>query len=59
MASAIEDCEALLSRGMGAGAYHSLRSLNIQPKITDIADIETAVLAYADGTLVDHVERLH
>ena len=59
MASAIDDCEALLARGMGAGAYQSLQSLNIQPKITDIANIEDAVRAYVDGTLVDHIERLH
>ncbi|MBL0177097.1 MAG: dinitrogenase iron-molybdenum cofactor biosynthesis protein [Ignavibacteria bacterium] len=59
MAAAIDDCEALLARGMGAGAYQSLQSLNIQPKITDIANIEDAVRAYVDGTLVDHIERLH
>ncbi len=59
MASAIADCEVLLARGMGAGAYESLRSANIQPKITDIANIDDAVRAYLDGSLVDHPERLH
>ena len=59
MASAICDCEVLLSRGMGAGAYQSLQSANIRPMITDRANIEDAVLAYLDGSLVDHTERLH
>jgi predicted Fe-Mo cluster-binding NifX family protein len=59
MAAAIDDCEALLARGMGAGAYHSLQSMHIQPKITDIPNIEDAVRAYLDGNLVDHIELLH
>lgn len=59
MASAISDCEVLLARGMGAGAYESLRSLNITPRVTDIANIDDAVRAYLDGSLVDHTERLH
>ena len=59
MASPISDCEVLLARGMGAGAYESLRSLNIIPRITDIADIDDAVRAYLNGSLIDHKERLH
>ena len=59
MASAIADCEALLARGMGAGAYDSMRAANIRPIVTDIAKIDDAVNAYLAGTLVDHVERLH
>ena len=59
MASAITDCEVLLARGMGAGAYESLRSANIRPMITDIPNIDEAARAYLDGSLVDHTERLH
>lgn len=59
MASAISDCEALLCRGMGWGAYDSMRRLGIKPVVTDIARIEDAVLAYAAGTIVDHTELLH
>jgi S-adenosylhomocysteine hydrolase len=44
---------------MGYGAYESLRSLNIQPIVTDLGDIDAAVQAYMDGTLVDHTEKLH
>jgi len=59
MASTISDCEVLLARGMGTGAYESLRSLNITPKVTDIANINDAVNAYLNGSLIDHTERLH
>ncbi len=59
MAAAIEDCEALLSRGMGRGAYQSMQSQGITPVVTDESDIDTAALAYAQGRLVDHPERLH
>lgn len=59
MANAIADCEALLCRGMGWGAYDSMRRMGIKPVVTDIARIDDAVLAYADGTIVDHTELLH
>ena len=59
MASAIADCQVLLARGMGAGAYESLRQSGIPPFITDIRGIEEAVRAYLAGRLVDHTERLH
>lgn len=59
MAEAIVDCEALLCRGMGTGAYESMKARNIRPVVTDIADIEEAVLAYVNGQIVDHVEKLH
>ncbi len=59
MAQAIEDCEVLLCRGMGAGAYYSMQQRGIRPMVTDIADIEPAVRDYLAGTLVDHHELLH
>jgi len=59
MANAIADCEALLCRGMGWGAYDSMRRMGIKPVVTDIARIDDAVLAYANGTIVDHTELLH
>ena len=59
MAEVISDCTAVLCGGMGMGAYQSMRSLNIQPVVTDITDIDTAVQAYIDGKLVDHTELLH
>jgi predicted Fe-Mo cluster-binding NifX family protein len=59
MAEAIADCEALLCRGMGMGAYESMKALGIRPVVTDIAVIDEAVIAYVGGNIVDQVERLH
>jgi predicted Fe-Mo cluster-binding NifX family protein len=59
MAEAIADCQALLCRGMGMGAYKSMQARGIQPLITDIAGIDEAVTAYVEGRMVDHIERLH
>ena len=59
MAEAIADCEALLCRGMGMGAYESMKSQGIHPVVTDIVTIDEAVMAYIHGNIVDQVERLH
>jgi predicted Fe-Mo cluster-binding NifX family protein len=59
MAMTISDCEAVLARGMGDGAYQNLLAQGITPIITDIASIDEAVLAYAEGRIVNHTERLH
>jgi predicted Fe-Mo cluster-binding NifX family protein len=59
MAQAIADCQALLCRGMGMGAYESIKALGIQAVVTDIASIDEAVNAYIEGTIVDRVDRLH
>jgi predicted Fe-Mo cluster-binding NifX family protein len=59
MAEAIDDCEALLCRGMGMGAYESMKVRDIRPVVTDIADIDEAVMSYIEGNIVDQVEKLH
>ena len=59
MSDAIADCEALLCRGMGMGAYESMKMRGIRPVVTDIASIDEAVLAYVEGKIVDRVDRLH
>jgi len=59
MAEAIADCEALLCRGMGMGAYESMKTRGIRPIVTDIALVDEAVMAYVEGNIVDRVERLH
>lgn len=59
MAAAIQDCEVLLARGMGAGAYASLSQAGIRPILTDIVTIDEAVQAVLRGDIVDHKERLH
>ena len=55
----ILDCQIVLARGMGMGAYQGLLQNGIRPILTDIADIETAVLAVIDGSIEDLQERLH
>ncbi len=59
MIEAITDCEAVLVRGMGRGAYIAMQNANITPVVTDIADAQAAALAYASGDIVDHTEKLH
>ncbi len=55
----IADCEALLCRGMGRGAYISMQQLGIRPVVTDIASIDEAVTAYSKGEIEDLTDRLH
>ncbi len=59
MIAAIADCQVLLVRGMGSGAYEHIKQAGIQPVITDMAEIDQAVQAYLAGTLSNHLERLH
>jgi predicted Fe-Mo cluster-binding NifX family protein len=59
MAEAIKDCSILLARGMGYGAFQSMTQFNINPIVTDIKDIDDAVQAIIDGSIVNHTERLH
>jgi len=59
MARAISDCDVLLCRGMGWGAYESMKQYGIETIVTDIASIEEAVQAYLDGTIVHGTGMLH
>jgi predicted Fe-Mo cluster-binding NifX family protein len=59
MSEAIADCEALLCGGMGMGAYQSIQARGVKPVVTDIRDIDQAVMAYVEGKIVDQVDRLH
>jgi len=59
MVAAIADCQVLLARGMGAGAFASMQRAGIEPIVTDIEDIGAAVEAYLAGTLRNQVEKLH
>ncbi|HUI90316.1 MAG TPA: NifB/NifX family molybdenum-iron cluster-binding protein [Anaerolineales bacterium] len=59
MADAIDDCQALLCRGMGMGAFESMKSRNILPIVTDIVRIDEAVNAYVRGQIINHMEKLH
>lgn len=59
MAQTIADCEVLICGGMGAGAYESMRQLNIKPVVTELRDIDQAVQAYLSGSLQDRIDLLH
>ena len=59
MIASITDCEVLLVRGMGRGAYMALEEAKIRPIVTDIETIEEAVLAYIREDIVDHTDKLH
>ena len=59
MIEAIQDCEAIVVRGMGRGAYLAMEEAHIRPFVTELEDAEEAVKAYIGGTLADHNERLH
>ena len=59
MLEPIADCEALLCGGMGYGAYENVKQRGIRPVVTEIPDVDQAVLAYAEGRIIDHIDRLH
>jgi len=59
MMEAIRDCQVLLARGMGQGAHVGLREAGIRPILTEIHEIDEAVQAVIDGSIVDREERLH
>ncbi|MBE2266881.1 MAG: dinitrogenase iron-molybdenum cofactor biosynthesis protein [Anaerolinea sp.] len=59
MIDPIRDCEALIVRGMGRGAYLALEHAGIRPIVTDVENAEQAVRSYIAGTLVNHTELLH
>jgi predicted Fe-Mo cluster-binding NifX family protein len=59
MAQAIADCQVIICGGMGAGAYESMRQLNIKPVVTDLRSIEEAIQAYLTERLQDRTNLLH
>lgn len=59
MISQITDCDYLVSRGMGRGAYMHLSEANIKPIITNHKTIIDAVNQILQGSLPDYTEKLH
>lgn len=55
----IGDFDFIVTRGMGRGTFVYLKQLGIQPIITDIANIEPAVQAVLDETIINHTDKLH
>jgi predicted Fe-Mo cluster-binding NifX family protein len=59
MVQPIEDCQALVARGMSWSARECLLSAHIRPILTDIESLDEVVKAYLDGSLLDHTELVH
>lgn len=59
MVSPILDCQMMVARGMGAGAYQHLAEAKITPVLTDKKTIEEAVKEIIRGTIINHSDRLH
>ncbi len=59
MAEPIADCEVVLCRGMGQGAFQSMQANGILPLLTDIEEIEDAVQAYLKGEIQNRIDFLH
>lgn len=59
MVGAVRDCAAIIAGGMGSPAYASIQAANLTPILTDLRDIDQVAQAYAAGTLVNRLERVH
>jgi predicted Fe-Mo cluster-binding NifX family protein len=59
MIAAITDCDCLIARGMGRGAYDRITAAGIRAIVTDLVDPDDAARACADDRIVNLVDRLH
>lgn len=59
MVEPIKDCQIVVARGMGSGAYEHLRGATRSPILTATRTIDEAVREIIDGTIVNHSERVH
>ncbi|MBX2990258.1 MAG: dinitrogenase iron-molybdenum cofactor biosynthesis protein [Bacteroidetes bacterium] len=59
MIAAIVDCQILVARGMGEGAFHHLKDANITPILTDLKEIQPTLQEYIKNGLINHAELLH
>jgi predicted Fe-Mo cluster-binding NifX family protein len=59
MVDPIRDCKLVVARGMGQGAFNHLRQAGIEPLLTDLQTVESALQAYLSGQLIDQPDRLH
>ncbi len=50
----IKDCDIVLTGGMGRGAYLDLQNLGIKTIVTDMTDVDIAVQAILDDTIINH-----
>ena len=59
MAEIMEDCQMVIARGMGPGAFENLSSLGLHPVLTDLHTIDEAIQAVGEGTIAHRPERIH
>jgi predicted DNA-binding protein (UPF0251 family)/predicted Fe-Mo cluster-binding NifX family protein len=59
MLTPIRDCQVVIARGMGDGAYVHLTSDGFTTFLTDLHSIDEVVTAVASGTLRNDSRRLH
>jgi len=59
MMATIADCQVLIAGGMGWGAYERLKSLNINPIVTDVGTVDEAIKLYLEDKLPNLMKRLH
>ena len=59
MTQSIQDCDYVVARGMGYGMYNHLNALGKTAIITTISDIDSAAIEIIDGSIQNHVEKLH
>ena len=55
----LQDCQVLIGRGMGQPAFVKLQQAGIEPILTDIREVDTAVQAYLDGAITHNPKRVH
>ena len=59
MISPITDCQMVVTRGMGAGAYHHITEAGMQAVVTSNRTIDEALKEIISETIINHIERLH
>ena len=59
MLANVEDCEAIISGGLGWPMFESIRAAGMKAFVTRIRNADDAVKALADGSIDNHLELLH
>lgn len=59
MLAGIQDCEVVISRGMGRPMYASIQDAGMKVYVTRLRLAEEAIRALIAGTLDNHLEMLH
>jgi predicted Fe-Mo cluster-binding NifX family protein len=55
----IQDCDVVLSRGMGAGMHLALQRAHVRPIMTDIVNIDEALKTFMEGRMVNKPDLVH